>query len=254
MKIVAIGSMTKRINENIMSPEPPITPLEWTDDLVSSIWEYYSTTPEAYFTFQFGDRILEETNRHISPGATVCDYGCGSGFLLNHLANNYKVAGIDYGEENLKNAANLIGTNPNLIGLYHTNDIEQLAGSFDVIYFVETVEHLLPDQIETTLNKLRKLLKPNGTLICTTPYDEDLSLQEVYCPETRKTFHRYQHVSSFTEATLCNFFRPYGFEDETVFTTNFSARSFKARLKIKLRNILGRKNPHLVYIGRRSAD
>ena len=70
-----------------MSPGvPPIGPLEWSDETVASLWEYYSERrPETYFTAQFGDRIVEETLRFVDHAAAVCDFGCGAGYLLERL-------------------------------------------------------------------------------------------------------------------------------------------------------------------------
>ena len=235
----------------VISSESPIAPLEWTDELVSSIWEYYSLRPETYFTFQFGDRILEKTFRFVPKGAVVCDYGCGAGFLLKRLVERCKAAGIDYTQANLTKCAEVIGEHNNLMGLHHISEAESMGETFDVIYFVETIEHLLDGHIEPTMKNLRHLLKPGGIIICTTPNDEDLSEQEVFCPVTRKTFHRYQHVRSFTKESLCNEFERHGFSSVASFGTDFAARCLKARLKARLREPLGKKNPHLVCIAQR---
>lgn len=102
-----------------MKINDPIAPLEWTDELVSSFWKYYSQRSETYFTFQFGDRILEETTRFTPKSAIVCDYGCGAGFLLKRLVDRCKAAEIDYTHANLTKSAEIIGSHPNLMGLHH---------------------------------------------------------------------------------------------------------------------------------------
>jgi len=234
-----------------MTSLEPITPLEWTDELVSSIWEYYSTRPELYFTNLFGDRILEETIQYIPQDAVVCDYGCGVGFLLKRLVERCKSSGIDHTRANLEKAAEIIGPHKNLTGLHHITETESLGGTFDAIYFVETIEHLLDHHITPTMEKMHNLLKPGGVIICTTPHDEKLSEQEVYCPSTRKTFHRYQHVRSFNKSNLRKDFENYGFEHIISFGTDFSARGFKAQMKSRVREFIGRKNPHLVCVVRR---
>lgn len=227
--------------------------LEWTDDLVATIWEYYGSKPEMFFAFQFGDRILEETRRHIPPDATVCDYGCGAGFLLERLLETHRAAGIDFTRENLEKAAGLVGGHAHLIGLFQPPDCASLANAFDAIYFVETAEHLLDHHIGPTFSTLASLLKPGGIVICTTPHDENLDEQSVFCPVTRKVFHRYQHMRSFTAASLERLFVDHGFVTIRTFTTDFAARTLKSRVKARLRPILGRKNPHLVYVGRKPA-
>ena len=228
-----------------------IAPLEWTDELVSSIWEYYSTRPEVYFTNQFGDQILKQTCRFLPHNPVICDYGCGSGFLLKRIVEHNKASGVDYTRANLKKTAEIIGKHQNLEGLHHISETEKLNGTFDVIYFVETIEHLLDHHITQTMEKMHNLLKPGGVIICTTPHDEDLSEQEVYYPTTRKTFHRYQHVRSFTKDNLRKDFEDHGFEHLVSFGTDFTVRGLRQQLKTRLRELLGRKNPHLVCIVRR---
>jgi len=235
----------------VLTASSPYEPLEWTDSLVAAIWEYYGTRPETFFTFQFGDRILEETQRYIPQGATVCDYGCGAGFLLKHLLETHRAAGIDFTKGNLEKTADLVQDHPNLIGLFHPSECASLAASFDAIYFVETVEHLLDHHVVPTFSTLANLLKPGGIVICTTPNDEDLEDQQVFCPVTRKVFHRYQHMQAFTAKSLEYLFADHGFTTLKTFTTDFAARTLKARLKARWRPALGRKNPHLIYVGRK---
>lgn len=233
-----------------MTASPPYAPLEWTDDLVAAIWEYYGTKPEAFFTHQFGDRILEETRNYIPVGAMVCDYGCGAGFLLKRLVETQRAAGIDFTRKNLEKAAELIQNHPNLIGLFQPSEYAALSGTFDAIYFVETVEHLLDQHVSPTFSALTNLLKPGGIVICTTPNEEDLREHEVFCPVTRTVFHRYQHMRSLSAEGLERMFTEHGFTTVKIFTTDFAARTLKSRIKAKLRPALGKKNPHLVYVGR----
>ena len=234
-----------------MTSLEPITPLEWTDELVSSIWEYYSTRPELYFTNLFGDRILEETIQYLPQDAVICDYGCGVGFLLKRLVERFKASGIDHTRANLEKAAEIIGPHKNLAGLHLISKTESIDDTFDSIYFVETIEHSLDHHITPTMEKMFNLLKPDSVILCTTPNDEDLSEQEVYCPTTRKTFHRYQHVRSFTKDSICKDFEDHGFQHVISFGTDFTARGFKAKMKTRIRERIGRKNPHLVCVVKR---
>lgn len=231
--------------------QQPIGPLEWTGEYVSALWEYYSTfRPETYFTAQFGRQIIAKTAEFL-PDGPVCGFGCGAGFLLDCLLRDRKAAGFDFTLKSLDVARRRLGGNANLIGLFHLNEIDRVRGMFDSVYFVETVEHLLPSNMEGTFELLHALLKPGGVVICTTPNDENLADNEVFCPVTRKYFHRYQHVSSFTEDSLEALFRRQGFEVLRTFTTDFSAKTLVASMKIVARPYLGKKNPHLVLVARK---
>ena len=238
-----------------MSPGvPPIGPLEWSDETVASLWEYYSERrPETYFTAQFGDRIVEETLRFVDHAAAVCDFGCGAGYLLERLLEHRRAAGLDFTRGSVEVARRRVDGSANLIGVHHVDEAAHLFDTFDALYFVETVEHILPHHMDGTFDLLHRLPKPRGIIVCTTPHDEDLSEQEVFCPVTRKYFHRYHHVHSFTEASLAALFRARGFEVVRTFTIDFAARRPVHGLKGRLRAQLGRKNRHLVLIGRTPA-
>jgi 2-polyprenyl-3-methyl-5-hydroxy-6-metoxy-1,4-benzoquinol methylase len=226
--------------------------LEWTNQLVGKFWAHYAKhRPEDYFTYLFGDRLIAVTAPFLTPKATVLDYGCGSAFLLERLLRQHKAAGYDWSTENIGAAASRVGRHRNLLGLYAGERGERPKGQYDAVYFVETIEHVLEAQLTSTFAELSSLLAPGGTLIVTTPNDEDLQAQTVFCPCCERTFHRWQHLRSFTERSLRELMEQRGFSTHVVFTTDFSAKTPWQKLKTHLRPRLGRKNPHLVYVGKK---
>lgn len=234
--------------------KPGGTEMKWTRPLVAALWGHYAEhEQETYFTHQFGDRIIAGTQRFIPADAVVCDYGCGSGHLLARLAVNYRAAGVDFTAENVAAARERAAGSGKLMGVFQVGQDDLPEGAFDVLYVVETVEHVLEDDLGGFFADLRRLLRPSGRVIVTTPHDEDLAASTVFCPCCNHTFHRWQHLRSFTAGTLDAFMRRGGFEREEAFTTDFAARSPLQRLKAWLRPRLGRKNPHLVFVGRKAA-
>lgn len=235
-----------------ISPVPTeSTALEWTPQLVQAFWQHYARNrQEDYFTHLFGDRIIQLTRRYYGTEATICDYGCGSGFLLEHILRSHRAAGCDFTPENIEATRRRVGGMPNLLDLFTVADAAKPGRKFDVIYVVETVEHVLEGSLEPFFAALRGLLKPGGAIIATTPNDEDLQAGTVFCPSCRHTFHRWQHLRSFNVSTITAFMDKGGFVATEVFTTDFSAKDPWPRLKSLLRPYLGKYNPHLVYIGR----
>ena len=78
------------------------TPLEWTDEQLAGFWDYYAEQrQEEFFTRLFGDRVLELTRRFYGADAVLCDYGCGSGFLLEKLLATHRAAACDFSKANL---------------------------------------------------------------------------------------------------------------------------------------------------------
>jgi SAM-dependent methyltransferase len=225
------------------------SPIEWTDEQLASFWGYYAEQrQEDFFTRLFGDRILELTRRFYGADALVCDYGCGSGFLLEKLLPTHRAVACDFSEANLAEVRRRLGSHRNLAAVFPVGrppaDLR-----CDVAYVVETVEHVLPRHEDQFFANLTAVLRPGGIVIVTTPHAEDLSASTVYCPGCRHEFHRWQHVRSFDAAALAGFFRARGFEQVASFTTDFAAAGAWQRLKARLRPLLGRSNPHLVYVG-----
>lgn len=97
----------------------------------------------------------------LSPG-NVLDVGCGLGFVLSGIDNNWNKYGIDISKWAVKRAerygaifcGNLIQAN------YESN-------FFDVVILLHVLSHL-KNPIEVLI-KIRHILKPNGKLIVTTP-------------------------------------------------------------------------------------
>lgn len=217
---------------------------------MAKFWNYYATyRPNDYFTRQFGDQIVNATERFIDRGSTICDFGCGAGYLLEKLVRNFKAAGCDFSPNNVAATKARLDNAPNLLGVYQSTDATLPANFFDAVYLVETVEHLLAEQVVPTMEAVARVLKPGGKIVVTKPNSEDLAASTVFCPNCQHTFHRWQHVRSFSEAELKLFMQQAGFEPIRIFTTDFAATGLIQRLKAVARPLLNRRNPHLVYVG-----
>lgn len=235
-----------------MSGQRPLQ-LEWTDEQLAAFWDYYAEQrQEDYFTRIFGARILATTRPFYARDALVCDYGCGSGFLLQKLLETHRAVGCDFSAANIAQVRTRLGTHPNLVAAFRVGEVPGCL-KCDAVYAVETVEHVLDRHKAQFFGNLRSLLRPGGLVIATTPHAEDLAAQTVYCPSCRHEFHRWQHVRTFDAASISTFFAEQGFEQVRTFTTDFGARGAWQRMKTVLRPMLGRANPHLVYVGRMAA-
>lgn len=182
----------------------------------------------------------------------VLDYGAGKGFLFEHLLNHgcrvktleFSNDGFSYLEERFSGRVNYIDTTK-AEGLPTTLQ----DSSVDVVIIVEVIEQLLDSYFESTFSEVFRVLRPGGTLVVTTPNDEDLEKSLTCCPECMIYFHRMQHVRSFTEESLCRFLESKGFSDCRTETVNLAAFNDSSILnllrRIKRKIGLG-KQPHLV--------
>ena len=102
------------------------------------------------------------------PGVSVLDVGCGDGFFLQELdkalGRKIDYHGVDYSEAKLRKAEKLPYkfSHCNLeVGIPYGDE------SFEVVYSGEVIEHIYnPDFM---LEECRRVLKPGGVLIVSTP-------------------------------------------------------------------------------------
>ena len=237
----------------------PYRPLEWTDEMVERFWTWQGQYPEAYFAFQFGDRIAAHIRRHLADCRTVLDYGCGQGFLIPPLVRQGKrVTGADFSATAIDAANARFG---GLAGFEGAVTIDRLIAdgrAFDAAVSVEVIEHLNDSHLDGFFHNLKRLVRPGGVTIITTPNDEDLDALMIYCPASDRVFHRWQHVRSWRVTDLAEAVESAGLAVSEIFTTDLSRPRWKGPLrwaKDLAKRALGRpdKMPHLVCVARMPA-
>lgn len=152
-----------------------------------------------YFDWQksigaFGGRAnLFKFCDFIAPGHAVLDFGCGGGYLLNHLSCERKV-GFEINPEAIKVAREH--------GLTTVSSFDVLGeDSFDRIISNHALEHLVSpfDAAKRMLTKL----KPGGLAIHVTPYEDQ-------APPWRPN-DRNQHLYTWAPMNLGNLFAAAGY-------------------------------------------
>lgn len=105
----------------------------------------------------------------------------------------------------------------------HVGSCEDLsafgAGSFDVVFASNLLEHLEWPAIERTLDEVRRVLKPSGRLLLVQPNFR-------HC--ARQYFDDYTHRTVFTHVSLADLLTSRGFAVERV-DPRFLPFSFKSR-------------------------
>lgn len=231
-------------------PEEPR--LRWTKPLVARFWDYYAQhRPADYFTRLHGERIVALTASQIPAGGCVYDYGCGAGYLTERLARRFRTRGVDFSPSNIEATRARLAGSVNFEGAVLASEAQTSGFAHDATYLVETVEHLLDEDVDATLATVFASLRPGGVVIVTTPNEEQLAESDVFCPTCNHAFHRWQHMRRFDANTLAAFMSRAGFELVRTFTTDFGQTN---PLLLWLRHQFARRPlPHLVYIGRRPA-
>lgn len=229
--------------------------VEWTDDAINRFWTFTNFSPEEYFTFAFGKAIVQSMSAFLLPGRRVLDYGCGIGCLVEHLIKkSLVVTAADNSPTAVETVKRKYEGTPRFGGAYGIEDLLQRNESFDVVIAVEVIEHLNDDKLESFVMNAKRLLAPKGILIVTTPNNEQLAKQYVYCPNCEHVFHRVQHVRSWSESSLQSYFEKSEFVNVSTYATDFSIMnlSFYGRLVRAVKRIGGQRlpeeHPHLVGV------
>ncbi|NBW82018.1 class I SAM-dependent methyltransferase [bacterium] len=151
----------------------------------------------------------------------VLDFGCGMGLFLNFLRSiGYQnLAGfeLDIGQAE---AGRKIGLKVD------QNDSPQAwlgacSERFDAIFAIDVLEHVPPEDLQSTLVAMRRLLTKGGVLIATVPNANSTSAG-------RWRYIDWTHRLSFTEHSLAHVLRLSGFDVEGVFPSEI-VRFYKAR-------------------------
>ena len=234
-------------------------PIAWDRDTSQRFWDQYVSTrgTERFFSRQVGDAIIRHMRRHGVPlSGRVLDFGCGPGFLLEKLAaRGVTCEGLDFSPDSVTAAIERTKAHAACTGVHAVSALPSALAdaSFDVALNIETIEHLLDEDLSPTFVEIHRLLKPGGTVVVTTPNDEDLAAASIMCPECGCEFHRMQHVRKWTRESLAAFMEAHGFRTQRVDTTTFSGTGETlAWLKRLLERARGRKPVNLVYIGSRT--
>jgi 2-polyprenyl-3-methyl-5-hydroxy-6-metoxy-1,4-benzoquinol methylase len=111
-------------------------------------------------------RIVEEeiTRVPIRSSARVLDAGCGSGRLLDELAEYGAVSGLDMNPDSVS-IAQRRGHEDVRVGV-----VEELPWedeTFDLVTCLDVVEHTADDRV--SMRELRRVVRPEGRLLITVP-------------------------------------------------------------------------------------
>jgi 2-polyprenyl-3-methyl-5-hydroxy-6-metoxy-1,4-benzoquinol methylase len=240
--------------------QPAYRHLPWDDATVTRFWRWQAQRPHEYFTNLFGDRIAAALAPWLRDGdGSVLDYGCGLGFLPRHLAaQGCRVWATDFSPESVEITNQRNQGVPGFQGATVITDMTEGGQRFSRIVSVEVIEHLDERQIGPFFDAIRHLLAPGGVLVITTPNEENLGAAEIYCPCCDHVFHRYQHVRTFSAATLAAMIGANGFVPVRTYATDFSRRPWwhpKQIVRDLVAFTLGqsRSRPHLVCIASKPA-
>jgi SAM-dependent methyltransferase len=163
---------------------------------------------------------LETIDRYAGRGGRVLDVGCGTGFLLERLAERgYSGVGVDLSPESVEHARRRlreIGAADRLTAVVGSA-YEPPEGPFDLIALTDVLEHL--EDPRACLRALREQMAPTGLLVISTPNRRSLPgarrwLSERGVPGIRLSLAPVDNWQTWTDleghAAAAGLFRPGG--------------------------------------------
>lgn len=200
--------------------------VEWTPEKVEAFWDDYSRRKpdEMYFSGLLAPALAAWIAKHggISRYKPVLDLGCGGGHLLTELVKRrYKPIGVDSSLTSLRATAERIGERNVRRGSVTRIPLD--SGSVGGVLLIETIEHVLDDDLAPMMREIRRVLGLGWPLVITTPNNEDIEAAKLTCPECACRFHPVQHVRSWTASSLRAFLNEHGFSRVKTYELNLPA-------------------------------
>lgn len=208
-------------------PTAPPTALVWTPERVAEFWDGMARAGlgEAQAFGRLAKHCVHWlVSRHLTPGGRHLDYGAGGGDIAAHfIAQGFPFAVWEPSQERTRLSESRLAGLPGFLGSPGPDGVE----SFDAVTCFEVLEHVLDDSFERVCDELASYVRPGGTLIISTPNNEDLSRDTVYCPLSNQTFHRWQHVRRIDAAFLEWTFARRGFRKVCTHQLDFDENLFR---------------------------
>jgi len=150
---------------------------------------------------------------HLASGQSVLDIGCGAGeFSAALIAAGARPVAVDVAAEALRRARERV---PGLdVRLWLAGEpLTVDDASVDAIWAGEVIEHIA--DVAPWLSELRRVLRPHGTLLLTTPHHGPLTLLRLALSSRRFAAHfepRSDHVRFYSPRTLRELLDDLGFD------------------------------------------
>ncbi|WP_323378884.1 methyltransferase domain-containing protein [Pyxidicoccus xibeiensis] len=130
--------------------------------------EYKSNVPE-HIRLRLLSRKIELNQDHLPRQEYVrgIDAGCGQGWYLKEmLSRGYHVEGIDFSENQVKQARKYLGSDGNLVRQGSIAALPFEDGSQDFVYAVNVIHHL-PDEHrqQQAFKEVQRVLRPGGRFL-----------------------------------------------------------------------------------------
>ena len=128
------------------------------------------TTPTALTLYEFKRIYRFVSDRYGSPTTSCLDYGCGSGYGANLLAERFgSVAAIDIDSHTIDECRRRFPA-PNLAFSVFEPPAQPFPDdNFDCVFSFQVLEHIPLDEVGDYLRAIWAMVRPGGVAVITTP-------------------------------------------------------------------------------------
>lgn len=206
----------------------PLKHIVWDEERTNRLYDFIAVNKkeDTFFGYQVGEAIVHLCSYFVDDleNMKVLDYGSGMGHIINYfLRQKANVFGVDLSEGEVSEVNKRYGENPNFGGVrvYDGVRLPFDDDEFELITCTECIEHVLDKHMDNVMTELYRILKPGGIIVFTTPNEENMSNNEMCCPECSTVFHKWGHVRNFSRESLTNLLNGYGFKSVLCDSTDF---------------------------------
>lgn len=162
------------------------------------------------------------------------------GYLDKHLLEQgYHVTAMDFTRASVIEVNKKFKNADNFRGCYYFPEFDEMCvknrKKFDTVFIFEVIEHLSDYYLENLVNNLKKYCKRGGYVVITTPNEQDLMQDMVYCPFCDTEFNRIQHVKTWSRRTLKEFLGKNMFE--VIFMETVTVGDLFSGIDVKIKNM-----------------
>lgn len=161
---------------------------------------------------------------HLHPPLRHLDVACGPGTFIGTLDESINSVGVDIAAEQLDYARATYASAQKRFELIDAGKLPFPDNSFDAVTCIELVEHLERDDSVQLATEMKRVLRPGGNLVLTTPdYGGAWPMLEWVVNRVGGVSYEDQHITRFTRSSLGAMLEQAGFKEPQVERYQFIA-------------------------------
>jgi 2-polyprenyl-3-methyl-5-hydroxy-6-metoxy-1,4-benzoquinol methylase len=184
----------------------------------------YDQIPAGYYDKVFGAQDGPQSKWHHIKFARILnelgsptshlDFGCGPGTLVGLMPKETRVVGVDIAKPQIEYARAHYTSASKTFMKIDPGSLPFRDSSFETVSCVEVIEHLSWEDDLAVLGELKRVLRPQGKLVLTTPnYFSLWPIVEAVVNHVAKVSYENQHITKFSSPKVALLLKKAGFRD-----------------------------------------